>query len=200
MLQMGHEHAMGKSDMPSTWAPQKASALKERMSLRMRSQVYMLLIVLCTTISANAIVVIFFFTTPAVQCKGAIFRYTNATVVVNGTSTVVGGCSSDNLDMPGIVALVVGVFSLLHLALVLYNFTHAELVLLPGDKPSSCYLRNANAVHTKTAGAMSKATFSVIFAFEMLVAVIPLSPFFYILTLIPAVMGAMSKAQQYFKV
>lgn len=110
------------------------------------------------------------------------------------------------LDPIGIGAFIIGVLLFGRFVVApLVSFVRAKLTLLPGDEEEltgggACYLQNASDEHTKASGQLAKATAGVVIGFELLVSAVPLSPYFYLLTGLPAVMGAVMQSQRYFRI
>jgi hypothetical protein len=114
--------------------------------------------------------------------------------------------SCTELDPIGISAFIIGVLLFGRFVVApLVSFVRAKLILLPGDEEElsgggACYLRNASDEHTEASGQLAKATAGAVVGFEVLVSTIPLSPYFYLLTGLPAAMGAVMQSQRYFRV
>lgn len=158
---------------------------KRRKGLRLRSQVYMAITVCAWVVLANVVVALWYFTKPSRRCAYAL-------------TTVGSGCS--DVDAGGVVALIGGLVLSSHSLSLLYYFVRAPLRKLPGEETSQCYLDNASKEQNNVSKSSSKAIGAAVVGFELLVALVPLSPYFYVLGLAPTGMAAMMAAQAYFKV
>lgn len=192
--------------------------VKVRMQLRLRSQVYMLIVVLCFVVSCNTAAAIWGFASKTtngpggydagVPCTGALHKHSPSYEAAIAEEKRAGaGAGVDpagkcaDIDTLGVIALGVGIVLVGHTAMVIWRFLFAELVMLPGEKDNgaSCYLRNASKEHTSTSGKFAKYAAAIIFGLELLIAAVPLSPWFYLLTLAPALMFSMTQSQKFFK-
>lgn|ERR1719231_281748 len=164
---------------------QRAWPFKRRKGLRLRSQVYMAITVAAWVVLANVVIALWYFTKPSGRCAYAL-------------TTRKSGCS--DVDAAGIVALIGGVLLSSHSLSVLYHFVRAPLRKLPGEETSQCFIDNGSKVHNDFSKLSGKAVGSAVVGFELLVALIPLSPYYYVLGLAPTGFAAMMAAQAYLKV
>jgi len=221
------QHVKGQGSMGELCSvrPDVFPTMKERKSLRLRSQVYMLFILLSTLLSTNAAVITWMFasTTMAVAggygaampCPGALML-PGTTFNGNGTSSTLPGTTFNDgdgtsstpegyhqcstVDPVGISAMLIGLVLLLHTGACIYYFITAPLLLREGeDSLSKCYLNNSSDEHCKQNGVMAKGMAAAVFGFEVLVTMIPLSPYCYLLTFGPAVFGSIAQTQKCFK-
>lgn len=166
--------------------PMQNQSVNERKALRMRCQVYMLYVVLCFLTISNLVGIVYLEgeLKPTGTCRYAL-------------TTQASGCA--DLDVAGLVGLIGGAISTLHLIRILYTFFTTPLLLHDGEKESKCHLENGGLNHQETQKKLAKAMGGAIVGLEIAITAIPLSPVFYFLTAVPAVIGAMSAAQRYFK-
>lgn len=164
---------------------------KERKGLRLRSQVYMLCVVALFVVIANAVICLWFTTaTDASRSRRCAFS-------LHTKDLSDGSCSIDGV---AVMAMVVGLFAMLLVFRVLWCFCHAPLVRLPGEEHSKCHMDNALEAHSSTSSTMAKGMGGLVVGFELLVALIPLHPYFYLLGIAPTAAAGVTAMQAYLKV
>ena len=165
--------------------PKRGLALNERKGLRLRSQIYMLYVVLTFFALANVVGLIWALVAPPVTCVGMV-------------SAPEHGCAT--VDPVGLTASIVGALSAVAAARQLLVFVTTPLVMLPGERNAGgCVMENAGTNHREAMGIISKGGGTFLMAFELMVAIIPLQPYWYLLGLGPAILTAVTAAQRYFR-
>ena len=165
--------------------PKVGLSVNERKGLRLRSQIYMLYFVLVFVAFANVIGLLWALFAPPVTCVGMV-------------SAPEGGCAT--VDPTALTALIVGALSAAAAARQLLVFVTTPLMMLPGEHDAGgCVMENAGTNHREAMGIISKGGGTFLLAFELMVAMIPLQPYWYILGLGPAILSAVTGAQRYFR-
>ena len=160
--------------------------MNERKALRLRCQVYMLYVVLCFLTIANTVGITYLEGNlkPAGMCRYAL-------------TTQASGCA--DLDVAALIGLIGGVLSALRLIRILYVFFTTPLILRKGEQDTKCHLQNAGKNHQDAQKSLAKVMGGAVVGLEIAITAIPLSPVWYFLTAVPAVIAAVSAAQKYFK-
>ena len=146
----------------------------------------MLYVVLCFVTIANVVGIIYLEGNlrPAGMCRYAL-------------KTQASGCA--DLDIAALIGLIGGVFSALRLIRILYTFFTTPLILRKGEQETKCHLQNASTNHQDAQKRLTKVMGAALVGLEIAITAIPLTPVWYFLTAVPAVVAAMSAAQNYFK-
>ena len=165
--------------------PKRGLSLNERKGLRMRAQIYYLYVFLAWLTIANVVGLLWAMLTPAVGCNLLL-------------TTKSSGCK--DIDPTAVVAVVGGAVSLWLTVRQIFVFVNTPLTKMPEEQDGGgCVLNNAGPNHQKAMSTLYKVNGFFVIGFELLVAIIPLPPYWYLLVAGPAMFSGMASAQKYFK-
>ena len=143
----------------------------------------MLYIVLTFVALANVVGLLWALLAPPVTCAGMLATDDCAVI-----------------EPVAVAACVVGALSAAAAVRQLHVFVTTPLAKLPGERDAGgCVMENAGTNHRKAMGIVSRGGGTVLIGFELMVAMIPLQPYWYLLALGPAILSAIAGAQRYFR-